>query len=147
MSEFEALFRVALAALLGGLVGLEREAQDKSAGLRTHTLVALGAAMFTVIAVRIVDLPALSDTEANVRLDPTRMLEGIIGGIGFLGAAVVFRRDAQARGLTTAAGIWTVTGVGIATALGYYVLAVGVTILILTVLYGLKLAERLFGMR
>jgi putative Mg2+ transporter-C (MgtC) family protein len=145
MSELEALFRVALAALLGGVIGFEREVHDKSAGLRTHTLVALGAAMFTVIAIRIVELPAFSGS--NLRLDPTRVLEGVIGGIGFLGGAIVFRRADQARGLTTAAGIWTVTGVGIASALGYFVLAFGVTVLILIVLYGLKLVERVMGTR
>jgi putative Mg2+ transporter-C (MgtC) family protein len=145
MSELEALLRVALAALLGGVIGFEREVHDKSAGLRTHTLVALGAAMFTVIAIRIVELPELSGD--NVRFDPARVIAGIIGGIGFLGGAVVFRRADHARGLTTAAGIWAVTGVGIACALGYFVLAVGVTVLILAVLYGLVLVERLIGTR
>lgn len=143
MTEYEALLRVGLAAVLGGVVGFEREAQDRPAGFRTHVLVALGAALFTVVGVLIVELPEFSDLD----LDPTRVLEGIIGGIGFLGGALVFRQEDRASGLTTAAGIWAVTGVGIATGLGYYILAVGATVLIVGVLYLLLHGERLIGIR
>jgi len=145
MTEFEALMRVILAATLGGAVGIERELQEKGAGLRTHALVALGAALFTTIGILLIDIPHVD--EANVSLDASRIIAGIVGGVGFLGGAVVFRGNDRARGLTTAAGIWAVTGIGIAAGLGAYVLAVGATVLVLTILYLLMLVERQIGMR
>lgn len=145
MSEYEALLRVVIAALLGGVIGYDRESRRRTAGLRTHMLVALGAAAFTVVAIMITDHPALED--ANVNIDPARITAGIITGIGFLGGAIVFREGARPRNVTTAAGIWSVTGVGMAVGLGYYVLAVGVTALIILVLSVLKLAEERLSIR
>jgi putative Mg2+ transporter-C (MgtC) family protein len=145
MTEYEALLRIGLAALLGGVIGFDRQAQQGSAGLRTHILVALGAAAFTVVAVMSVDHSAFEDQ--NAVLDPTRIIEGIITGIGFLGGAIVFREGERTRNVTTAAGIWGVTGVGITAGLGYYVLATGVTVFIVAVLYLLKRAEQRFSIR
>jgi len=137
MTEFEALLRISLAAFFGGAIAFDREMNKSiSAGLRTHILVALGAATFTVIGTQIVDSTTFESS--NVMLDPSRILEGVITGIGFLGGAIVFRDDDRARNVTTAAGIWAVTGIGIATGLGYYILASGVTVLVLIVLYLLK---------
>ncbi|CAN5768684.1 hypothetical protein BH23CHL2_BH23CHL2_27020 [soil metagenome] len=143
MTEYEALLRVTLAAVLGGAIGIERELAEKQAGLRTHALVALGAALFTVIGIRLVDMSYVS--EGIIALDPSRVIAGIVGGIGFLGGAVVFRGKDRAQGLTTAAGIWAVTGIGVATGLGSYLLAAGVALVVLTILYILKLIERLMG--
>lgn len=142
MTELEVLLRIAVAALLGGLVGFDREAQDVSAGLRTHVLVALGAATFTVIATQLGDVGVFE--AENMTLDPTRIIQGVITGIGFLGGAIVFRdRDNdQVHNVTTAAGIWAVTGIGIAAGLGFYILASGVAVLTLFVLYLLKLAKK-----
>lgn len=145
MSEYEALTRVILAAVLGGVIGIERELQDKGAGLRTISLVALGAGLFTVIGVMLIDMGFTE--ESNVSIDASRIVAGIIGGVGFLGGALVFRDESRAHGLTTAAGIWAVTGIGIAAGLGAYVLAVGVTVTVLIILYILKLFERLMGTR
>lgn len=140
MTEIDGLLRIAFAAALGATIGFDREVHQGSAGLRTHILVALGAATFTIMAIQIVDSPAFQSN--NVRLDPSRIIEGVITGIGFLGGAIVFRDEDRARNVTTAAGIWTVTGVGIAAGLGYYILAGGITILVLFVLYLLKLMKR-----
>ena len=140
MTEIEGLLRIAFAALLGAAVGFDREAHRGSAGLRTHIIVALGAASFTVMGVRIVDSAAFESN--NVMLDPTRILEGIITGIGFLGGAIVFREGDRTHNVTTAAGIWAVTGIGIAAGLGYYILAGGITLLVLIVLYVLQLLKR-----
>lgn len=145
MTELEALMRIALAALLGGAIGFDREAHNGSAGLRTHVLVALGAATFTVLGVQVTE-SNIFDAE-NVMLDPTRILEGVITGIGFLGGAIVFRDNDRARNVTTAAGIWAVTAIGIATGLGYYILASGVTLLVLFVLYLLKWIQRKANVR
>ncbi len=141
MTELEGLIRIALAAVLGGMVGFDREAHSSSAGLRTHVLVALGAATFTVLGLQIAEAPIFDSS--NIRLDPSRILEGTITGIGFLGGAIVFRDDDRARNVTTAAGIWAVTGIGIAVGLGYYILATGVTVLVLAVLYLLKWFQQL----
>ena len=143
MTEVEGLVRIALAVLFGAAIGFDREAQSVSAGLRTHILVALGAATFTVLGIQIVDNEAFRSD--NVMLDPSRIIEGAITGIGFLGGAIVFRDNDRARNVTTAAGIWAVTGVGIAVGLGYYILAAGVTLLVLAVLYLLKLLKREAG--
>jgi putative Mg2+ transporter-C (MgtC) family protein len=140
MTEFEGLMRIALAATLGGAIGFDREAHSGSAGLRTHILVALGAATFTVLGIQIADSPIF--TADHIRLDPSRIMEGTITGIGFLGGAIVFRDNDRARNVTTAAGIWAVTALGIAAGLGYYVLATGVTLLTFFVLNLLKMPQR-----
>lgn len=140
MSEVDGLLRIAFAAVLGGAIGFDRELHHGSAGLRTHILVALGAATFTVIGILIVDASMFQSD--IVRMDPSRVLAGVITGIGFLGGAIVFRDEYRTRNVTTAAAIWTVTGVGIAAGLGYYILAGGVTLLVLIVLSLLKLFER-----
>lgn len=145
MTEYEALLRVTLAAVLGGVIGIERELAEKQAGLRTHALVALGAALFTVIGVMLTEAGFIN--ENIIRLDPSRVIAGIVGGIGFLGAAVVFRDKDRAKGLTTAAGIWAVTGIGVATGMGSYILAAGAAAVIVAILYGLKLTERMMGTR
>ncbi|HLT19544.1 MAG TPA: MgtC/SapB family protein, partial [Thermomicrobiales bacterium] len=118
MTEYEALLRVGLAAMLGGIIGYDRESHQGSAGLRTHMLVALGAATFTVVAILITDHAGFEDS--NVRLDPTRIIQGIITGIGFLGAGVILQGPdiKKVKGLTTAAAIWVTAAIGMLCGLG-----------------------------
>lgn len=145
MTEWEALLRVVIAAGLGASVGMEREMRGKAAGLRTVALVSLGAALFLVIGILVTDdQPADS---AIVRVDPTRIMAYTISGIGFLGGAIVFRREDRAEGVTTAAAIWTATGIGMATGSGHYVLAVGATVMILVTLYSVSRIESYIGLK
>ncbi len=101
-------WRLVVAFLLGGLIGLEREAHERPAGLRTHVLVCLGATLFALCSYKI----------AGVRFDPGRVTAQIVTGIGFLGAGTIIRQGSIIRGLTTAASIWTVAAIGIAVAIG-----------------------------
>jgi putative Mg2+ transporter-C (MgtC) family protein len=108
------LLRVGAAAGLGGLIGLERELDEKAAGLRTHLLVAVGAALFTLVgAYGFTEFPRGS-------VDPTRIAAQVVTGIGFLGAGVIFRQGFTVRGLTTAASLWLVAAVGVACGAGYW---------------------------
>lgn len=122
-----------LAVLLGGLIGLEREIHRKPAGLRTNILICLSAALFTHLA--------LSISEEG--FDSTsRILQGVITGVGFIGAGAVIRGSHEIHGITTAASIWLVTGVGIACGFGMYDAAVGATVIALIVLWGLSPLDR-----
>jgi putative Mg2+ transporter-C (MgtC) family protein len=138
----ELLLRVALAAVLGGLIGLERELSDQPAGFRTHILVSLGAALFTLAgAFGITDFA--NEEGIPVRLDPTRVAAQVVTGIGFLGAGAIIHRGVNIRGLTTAASLWVTAAIGTAVALGYIGGAVAVTATAVIVLYGLKTLERM----
>ena len=134
----EALLRLALAAVLGGLIGAERELRERQAGLRTHLLVALGSALFTIVgAYGFQDF--LASGESVVRADPTRIAAQIVTGIGFLGAGAIIRQGFSVRGLTTAATLWVVAAVGLAAGAGYYSAAVITTALVLIALYPLRI--------
>jgi putative Mg2+ transporter-C (MgtC) family protein len=127
------LVRLAVAAVLGGLVGLERQEESKSAGLRTHMLVALGAAMFILVPL-----------EMGMKLDDlSRVVQGLTMGIGFLGAGTIFKMEAEKRvkGLTTAATIWVTATVGMAVGFGMFwpaLIAVGLAWVILFALHGVE---------
>jgi putative Mg2+ transporter-C (MgtC) family protein len=127
----EALLRLALAGVLGGLIGLERELREREAGLRTHLLVAVGAALFTIAG-------AYGFDASNV--DPTRVAAQIVTGIGFLGAGAIIRQGFSVRGLTTAATLWVVAAVGLACGAGYYSGAVITTAVVLVALWPLRIA-------
>jgi putative Mg2+ transporter-C (MgtC) family protein len=121
----ESLLRLVAAAALGAAVGLERELDEKAAGLRTHMLVALGAALFTLVsAYGFAGILGQSGPSVLVRLDPSRIAAQIVTGIGFLGAGVIFRQGFTIRGLTTAASLWLVAAVGMAAGAGYWAGAV-----------------------
>lgn len=137
----EVLLRVVIAGLLGGLVGLEREFSDQPAGFRTHILVSLGAALFTLVGAYGVHAFVQEDGDA-VRLDPTRVAAQVVTGIGFLGAGAILRQGLNVRGLTTAAALWVTAAVGTAVALGYWTGAVATTALTVGALYGLKRMQR-----
>jgi putative Mg2+ transporter-C (MgtC) family protein len=123
--------RLAMAALLGGLLGWEREHAGKAAGVRTHMLVAMGAALFVLVA-----------QQAGIEAaDNSRVLQGIIAGVGFLGAGTILKGDAesQVKGLTTAAGIWLTAAIGVAAGLGREATAVLSTVLALVVLWAIPM--------
>jgi putative Mg2+ transporter-C (MgtC) family protein len=131
----EAALRLALAIALSAVVGLDRELLHKPLGLRTNMLVALGAASFSLMALQLVDL--LRDSPSVVRIDPVRVMEAIVGAIGFLGAAAIIQGRAEIVGATTGASIWVVGALGMACGFGFYALAFTISVaglLILTVL-------------
>ena len=125
--------RLGVAALLGGLLGWEREHAGKAAGVRTHMLVAMGAALFVLVAQQAGISPA----------DNSRVLQGVIAGVGFLGAGTILKGDAegQVKGLTTAAGIWLTAAIGVAAGLGREATAVLSTVLALAVLWAIPLLQ------
>lgn len=136
LQEGKTLLLAALALLLGGAVGWEREASGKWAGLRTHMLVCLASALFVRLGFTLVSEWNDAFGADLVRADPNRILEAVVTGIAFLGAGTIFRDRSgnKALGLTNAASLLTTGTVGVAVALESYVLAVGVTLLILIVL-------------
>ena len=140
--QLEIVGEVALAMLLGGIIGFEREVADKPAGFRTQMLVA-GAACLLVGLGDAMLLRFLAEGKTNVTGDPIRIVEAIVAGVSFLGAGTIFRKDAseQVQGLTTAASILLCAAIGISIALRQFALAVGVTILALIVLRGLTGVE------
>jgi putative Mg2+ transporter-C (MgtC) family protein len=137
LEEYELVLRIVLAAALGGLVGFERELSDQPAGFRTHMLVSVGAALFTVAgAYGVEDL--LREQEVLVRYDPTRIAAQIVTGIGFLGAGAIIQQGFSVRGLTTAASLWVTAAVGLAVGLGYYAGAAVTSVFTVLALYLLK---------
>jgi putative Mg2+ transporter-C (MgtC) family protein len=135
------LVRLVVAALLAGVLGWERESARKPAGLRTHMLVGVASALFTVLAeLAVVGYPR----EEGMRSDPIRVIQAVAIGVGFLGSGVIFvaKSGDSVRGLTTAGSIWATAAIGIAAGLGYYILAVGATILLMLVLRGMSRFDR-----
>ena len=132
------ILRICIATVLGGIVGMERERSERAAGLRTHAVVGLGAAVFMLASAfgfkDILGAP-------SVVLDPSRIAAQIVTGIGFLGAGTIIFQREMVRGLTTAASIWVVAAIGVAVGGGMYVLAGSTTALTLAVLAGLKKVE------
>ena len=123
------LVRLLLAVVLGGAIGWEREASSKPAGLRTNILICVGAALFTDLSIRFSGFAI----EGAVR-DPARIAAQIVTGIGFLGAGTIIQARGTVTGLTTAATLWVVAGIGMSVGSGSYVEAVGATLLVLVVL-------------
>jgi putative Mg2+ transporter-C (MgtC) family protein len=113
------LLRISIAAGLGGAVGLERELREREAGLRTHLVVCVGSALFTLVSAYGFHA-FLVDGGNLVRTDPTRIAAQIVSGIGFLGAGAIIRQGLSVRGLTTAATLWLVAAIGMACGAGYY---------------------------
>ncbi len=133
------LARLSLAAVLGGAIGFERELRDREAGLRTHLLVCLGSALFTIVsAYGFRDF--LTSGDQVIRADPTRIAAQIVTGIGFLGAGAIIRQGLSVRGLTTAATLWVAAAIGIAAGAGYYSGAVLGTVVTLIALWPLRVA-------
>lgn len=121
-----------LAAVFGGLIGIERELDKRPAGLRTHMLICVGAALFAMIG-----SSYFSNTD-----DISRIWQNILTGVGFLGAGAVFKEERTVRGLTTAAGIWVVAAIGLALAAQLYFLATVAEVIVLVTLFLLRRLER-----
>jgi putative Mg2+ transporter-C (MgtC) family protein len=131
LSDLELIQRLVLAAILGGVLGLEREFRHKAAGIRTNMLIAVGSALFTLMSL---ELTAQTG-------DPSRVAAQIVTGIGFLGAGAIMRTKAGIQGLTTAATIWVNAAVGVTVGAGRYkigFIAAGVTVLVLLLLYPIE---------
>ncbi len=126
--DLDMMGRLCLSALLGGLIGLERELHHQPAGLRTHMIVALGSCLIMLVSMHMTDL-------TTGKSDPARISAQVVTGIGFLGAGAIMRSGLSVRGLTTAACLWTVAGIGLATGCGYWKGAVATTALVLIATY------------
>jgi putative Mg2+ transporter-C (MgtC) family protein len=130
LGDWDAVGRLAVAAGLGAAVGIERELREREAGIRTHLLVALGACLFTIVGAY--------GFHNFSGVDPTRIAAQVVTGIGFLGAGAIIREGISVRGLTTAASLWIVAAIGMASGAGYYWPAVAGTALTVFVLWPLR---------
>jgi putative Mg2+ transporter-C (MgtC) family protein len=135
---WDAFLRLLFACVLGGLIGFERELRDREAGIRTHLLVSLGSALFTIVSAFGFH-EFLVNGGSVVRADPTRIAAQIVTGIGFLGAGAIIREGLSVRGLTTAATLWVVAAIGMACGAGYYWPAAAATALTLFALWPLRI--------
>ncbi len=133
IGSLQIVFRLLLAAVLGGMVGLERELHEKAAGFRTHILVCIGSCLMMLTSLHIFDI-----YKGLTTLDPARIAAQVVTGIGFLGAGTIIRYGATVRGLTTAASIWTIAGVGLAVGSGFYLAAIITSLIMLLSLYMLS---------
>ena len=134
---FETLFKVMLTILLCSIIGSEREIRRKGAGLRTHILVGVGSALIVLTSFHVFDI--YKDVTV---MDPSRMISGIVAGIGFLCGGTIIRAGASdVRGLTTAATLWIVSGIGIAVGAGEYIASIIVTITVFLVLTTMRSLE------
>jgi putative Mg2+ transporter-C (MgtC) family protein len=140
-TQLQVIAEVALAMLLGGVIGIERELANKPAGFRTHMLVAGSAALLIGLGEALVQHFATSDYAGVIQSDPMRIVGAIITGISFLGAGTIFRHETQVEGLTTAASLLLCGAIGMAVALHQFVIAGGITVLSLIVLRGVKFIE------
>jgi putative Mg2+ transporter-C (MgtC) family protein len=122
--ELEMILRLLLAAVLGGIIGAQREWSRKPAGVRTLALISIGSALFSIVS-----------EMGFVGGDPSRIAAGIVTGIGFLGAGAILHRQGGVEGLTTAAAIWSTAGIGLATGAGLYWIAVAVTAIVIAILF------------
>lgn len=136
---WEAILRLLLAMIMGGLIGLEREFVNRPAGFRTHTLVCLGSALIMVTGEHL-----FKTYHQLVNLDPARLGAQVVSGIGFLGAGTIMNDGHRVRGLTTAASLWVVGCVGLAVGAGFYTGAIAAFVLAYFTLIFLKRFERLF---
>lgn len=133
----EIAFKVGLAALLAGLVGAEREWTGKAAGLRTHMLISVGAALLTDVSIGVGDRFGAGSTA----WDPGRIAAQIVSGVGFLGAGTILQSRGGIRGLTTAAGLWVAAAIGLAVGAAYYIEAAVTTAVLLVILIALPPVE------
>lgn len=135
--QWEMLLRLVIAGLCGALIGFERKSRLKEAGLRTHFVVAVGSALVMIVSkYGFMDLLEMSQ---RISLDPSRIAAQVVSGIGFLGAGTIIVQRQSVRGLTTAAGLWSTAGIGLAIGAGMYVIGFGGTVLLLL---GLEILDR-----
>ena len=138
----EMTIRLLIAAFCGMIIGIEREVKSRPAGVRTFMLVSVGAAAFSIIVLDIIETMPGGD---RLQMDPVRIVEGIIGGIGFLGAGAIIHGQGQVTGITTGAGIWVAGAIGVACGFGQYQLSLILTLIAIFILYVVGAAQhRLF---
>ena len=145
MITYEFVLRLFVAAMLGGVIGLEREYRAKEAGFRTHFLVALGSGLFMILS-QFGFNDVLGHYE-QVSLDPSRIASQVVTGIGFIGAGTIIFQKHVVRGLTTAAGLWVTSAIGMTAGAGMYVLSIATTVLVLLCLEALYFILQHFGTR
>ena len=144
----QAMCRLLVAAVLGSLIGIEREIHGRNAGFRTQLLVALGSALAMVVSLHFARQFANVKPEFwSLRIDPSRMAYGVMGGIGFLGAGVIIRQQTGVKGLTTAASLWCTAAVGLACGFGMYAVAVFAALLVVFTLVVLNRLDNLLPSR
>ena len=136
---WDAVWRLVAAALLGAVVGLEREVSDQPAGLRTHLTVALGAALFGVVSTLGFSEFVTGQRDVNIQFDVTRVASQVVVGVGFLGAGIIFRAGSKVRNLTTAASLWVVAAIGLAAGVGDIGIAGVATVALLIALLLLRI--------
>lgn len=137
--DFALINPLLVAAVLGGIVGFERERSGKVAGLRTHCLVSLGAALLSLISLRIYEIYPSVNGQSGFDY---HLIANIVVGIGFIGAGTILRRENKVEGTTTAASLWVVAAIGIASGLGLYAEAFVTTLIVYIILAGLWLVEK-----
>lgn len=142
LTIYDLIGRIVVAVVLSGLIGVERELRHKGAGLRTHILVGVGSALIVLTSFYVFDI-----YNDKTPIDPTRMIAGVITGIGFLCAGTIIRGGRGVVGLTTAATLWSVSGIGMAAGAGYYTAAIVVALVIFFVLISLRSFERALAKR
>jgi putative Mg2+ transporter-C (MgtC) family protein len=140
--DLELLMRVGVGAALGAALGVEREHRGQVAGMRTHALVACGAAIFTIAGAY-----GFSDVHRGPNVDPMRVAAQVASGIGFIGGGVILKAGASVRGVTTAASLWAAAAIGLATGAGLLALATGGVAIVLAMLIGLRWARERLGAR
>lgn len=125
MSNYQILIRLLLATILGGIIGFERESRGRAAGFRTHILVCIGSALIMMTSMYIFEI-----YKGVASIDPGRIAAQVVTGIGFLGAGTILQSGATVRGLTTAASLWAVAGIGLAIGCGFYFASFTTTVLV-----------------
>jgi len=147
ISNAEVVARLLLTVLLCGAIGFEREVRDQPAGFRTHILLGLGAAVFTLVSAYGFEpftRAALEGGGRGIQFDPTRITAQIVTGVGFLGAGAIIRQGSDVRGLTTAASLWAAASIGLAVGAGYLFGAVAATLVVILTLFALRPLRRAF---
>jgi putative Mg2+ transporter-C (MgtC) family protein len=129
--DTQTIYQLVLATSLGALIGFERECKKREAGIQTYSLVTLGTCLFTMVAF---EFSGFFTEISDVVFDPIRIIQAVAIGIGFIGAGVIFRQSSGVVGLTTAAGLWVASAIGIAVGIKLYSLAIFVSFLVLLVL-------------
>ena len=134
INDIQVVWRLLLAAALGGIIGFEREKHNKGmAGFRTHILVSIGSSLIMLVSIYIYEIYI-----GKAPVDPARIAAGVVTGIGFLGAGTIIRSGESVKGLTTAASLWTVSGIGLAVGCGFYIAGWTTAIIAFTTLYLLR---------
>ncbi len=136
------IFKLLLAAILGGAIGFERERHGQAAGFRTNIIVALAACLMMILSLYIEELYKNFDSSSTIRIDPARIASYAIASMGFLGAGAIIKGQGSIKGLTTAAGLWLVTAIGLSIGAGLFFPAIAVTIFSLIILYIMRLFIR-----